>query len=97
MFDIGVNLTSTQFAKDREQVVKRAREAGVTGLLITVRRTAAAGFPALPGSACALCRRATAVVAKTDGCRGALLYRHARGAGSVPGNGLIGGHYGLGV
>ncbi len=35
MFDIGVNLTSTQFAKDREQVVKRAREAGVTGLLIT--------------------------------------------------------------
>ena len=35
MFDIGVNLTSTQFAKDRDQVVKRAREAGVTGLLIT--------------------------------------------------------------
>ncbi|MDO6409078.1 MAG: 3'-5' ssDNA/RNA exonuclease TatD [Pantoea sp.] len=35
MFDIGVNLTSTQFAKDREQVVARAREAGVTGLLIT--------------------------------------------------------------
>lgn len=35
MFDIGVNLTSTQFAKDRKQVVKRAREAGVTGLLIT--------------------------------------------------------------
>ncbi|MCU5772167.1 3'-5' ssDNA/RNA exonuclease TatD [Erwiniaceae bacterium BAC15a-03b] len=35
MFDIGVNLTSTQFAKDREKVVKRAREAGVTGILIT--------------------------------------------------------------
>jgi len=35
MFDIGVNLTSTQFAKDREKVVKRAREAGVTGMLIT--------------------------------------------------------------
>ena len=35
MFDIGVNLTSTQFAKDREQVVKRARAAGVTGMLIT--------------------------------------------------------------
>ncbi|MCR1566816.1 TatD family hydrolase, partial [Mixta sp.] len=35
MFDIGVNLTSTQFAKDREQVVTRAREAGLTGMLIT--------------------------------------------------------------
>lgn len=35
MFDIGVNLTSTQFAKDRDQVVKRAKDAGVTGLLIT--------------------------------------------------------------
>ncbi len=35
MFDIGVNLTSTQFAKDREQVVKRARAAGVAGMLIT--------------------------------------------------------------
>ena len=35
MFDIGVNLTSTQFAKDREQVVRRAREAGLTGMLIT--------------------------------------------------------------
>lgn len=35
MFDIGVNLTSTQFASDREKVVKRAREAGVTGMLIT--------------------------------------------------------------
>ncbi|MGE9553189.1 3'-5' ssDNA/RNA exonuclease TatD [Erwinia amylovora] len=35
MFDIGVNLTSTQFAKDRDRVVKRAKDAGVTGLLIT--------------------------------------------------------------
>ena len=35
MFDIGVNLTSTQFAADRDKVVKRAREAGVTGMLIT--------------------------------------------------------------
>ncbi|MFG1175746.1 3'-5' ssDNA/RNA exonuclease TatD [Erwiniaceae bacterium CAU 1747] len=35
MFDIGVNLTSTQFAKDRQQVVKRARQAGVNGILIT--------------------------------------------------------------
>lgn len=35
MFDIGVNLTSTQFAKDRDQVIKRAKEVGVTGMLIT--------------------------------------------------------------
>ncbi|CAE1141323.1 3'-5' ssDNA/RNA exonuclease TatD [Serratia rhizosphaerae] len=35
MFDIGVNLTSSQFAKDAAQVVERAREAGVTGMLIT--------------------------------------------------------------
>ncbi|AXF77892.1 3'-5' ssDNA/RNA exonuclease TatD [Erwinia tracheiphila] len=35
MFDIGVNLTSTQFAQDRDWVVKRAKQAGVTGLLIT--------------------------------------------------------------
>ncbi|WBF45252.1 3'-5' ssDNA/RNA exonuclease TatD [Serratia rubidaea] len=35
MFDIGVNLTSSQFAKDVAQVVERAREAGVTGMLIT--------------------------------------------------------------
>ncbi|SLM61384.1 MULTISPECIES: 3'-5' ssDNA/RNA exonuclease TatD [Dickeya] len=35
MFDIGVNLTSSQFQADREQVVARAREAGVTGLLLT--------------------------------------------------------------
>jgi len=35
MFDIGVNLTSSQFAKDRQAVVERARAAGVTGMLIT--------------------------------------------------------------
>lgn len=35
MFDIGVNLTSAQFAKDRHQVVERAKQAGVAGLLIT--------------------------------------------------------------
>ena len=35
MFDIGVNLTSSQFAKDRRAVVERARVAGVTGMLIT--------------------------------------------------------------
>ncbi len=35
MFDIGVNLTSTQFAKDRKQVVARAQQAGITGILIT--------------------------------------------------------------
>lgn len=35
MFDIGVNLTSTQFASDRKKVISRAREAGVTGMLIT--------------------------------------------------------------
>lgn len=35
MFDIGVNLTSTQFAADRDKVIKRAHEANVTGMLIT--------------------------------------------------------------
>lgn len=35
MFDIGVNLTSSQFAKDAPQVVQDARSAGVTGMLIT--------------------------------------------------------------
>lgn len=35
MFDIGVNLTSSQFADDRAQVVNRARQAGVSGMLIT--------------------------------------------------------------
>ncbi len=35
MFDIGLNLTSSQFAKDRDEVVERARDAGVKGLLLT--------------------------------------------------------------
>lgn len=35
MFDIGVNLTSSQFAKDRDDIVTRAFAAGVNGLLIT--------------------------------------------------------------
>ncbi|MGP3593459.1 3'-5' ssDNA/RNA exonuclease TatD [Vagococcus sp. WN89Y] len=35
MFDIGVNLTSAQFAKDRDEVVIRAQEAGVSGMLLT--------------------------------------------------------------
>ncbi|MFW0768203.1 3'-5' ssDNA/RNA exonuclease TatD [Trabulsiella odontotermitis] len=35
MFDIGVNLTSSQFAKDRDDVVARARAAGMTGMLLT--------------------------------------------------------------
>ncbi len=35
MFDIGLNLTSSQFAKDRDEVVARAFEAGVKGLLLT--------------------------------------------------------------
>ncbi|MHA6965740.1 3'-5' ssDNA/RNA exonuclease TatD [Zobellella denitrificans] len=35
MIDIGVNLTSSQFDKDRELVVERARAAGVTGLILT--------------------------------------------------------------
>ncbi|WP_058911818.1 3'-5' ssDNA/RNA exonuclease TatD [Entomohabitans teleogrylli] len=35
MFDIGVNLTSSQFVKDSDDVVLRAREAGVSGMLIT--------------------------------------------------------------
>ena len=35
MIDIGVNLTSSQFDKDRELVVERARVAGVTGLILT--------------------------------------------------------------
>lgn len=35
MFDIGINLTSPQFAKDRDDVVARAREAGVSGMLLT--------------------------------------------------------------
>ncbi len=35
MFDIGVNLTSSQFAKDSADVVARAHQAGVSGMLIT--------------------------------------------------------------
>ncbi|MGP2427415.1 3'-5' ssDNA/RNA exonuclease TatD [Yersinia sp. 2538 StPb PI] len=35
MFDIGVNLTSAQFAKNYDQVVNRAKNAAVTGMLIT--------------------------------------------------------------
>lgn len=35
MFDIGVNLTSSQFAKDRDRVVESAKQAGVKGILIT--------------------------------------------------------------
>lgn len=35
MFEIGVNLTSNQFDKDRHDVVARARLAGLTGMLIT--------------------------------------------------------------
>ncbi len=35
MFDIGVNLTSSQFSRDRDEVVARAQAAGVTGMLLT--------------------------------------------------------------
>lgn len=35
MFDIGVNLTSSQFSHDRDDVVARAYAAGVKGMLIT--------------------------------------------------------------
>ncbi|URN99107.1 3'-5' ssDNA/RNA exonuclease TatD [Leclercia adecarboxylata] len=35
MFDIGLNLTSPQFAQDRDEVVARAFAAGVNGLLLT--------------------------------------------------------------
>lgn len=35
MFDIGVNLTSVQFAKDRADVVQRAQRAGISGMLLT--------------------------------------------------------------
>ncbi len=35
MFDIGVNLTSGQFDKDRDEVVVRALAAGVSGMLLT--------------------------------------------------------------
>lgn len=35
MFDIGLNITSSQFAKDRDEVISRARTAGVSGMLFT--------------------------------------------------------------
>ena len=35
MFDIGVNLTSSQFDRDRDELVARAFAAGVSGMLIT--------------------------------------------------------------
>ncbi len=35
MFEIGLNLTSNQFDKDRDAVVERAKQAGLTGMLIT--------------------------------------------------------------
>ncbi len=35
MFDIGVNLTSSQFARDRAQVIERSKKAGINGMLIT--------------------------------------------------------------
>ncbi|WP_192459320.1 3'-5' ssDNA/RNA exonuclease TatD [Musicola keenii] len=35
MFDIGVNLTSSQFESDRDAVMSRARREGVTGMLLT--------------------------------------------------------------
>ena len=35
MFDIGVNLTSSQFSRDHDEVVARAQAAGVQGMLLT--------------------------------------------------------------
>jgi len=35
MIDIGVNLTNSRFDKDRDDVITRAKEAGVTGLILT--------------------------------------------------------------
>ncbi len=35
MIDIGVNLTSSQFTGDEDTVVARARDAGVTGMILT--------------------------------------------------------------
>ena len=35
MFDIGVNLTSSQFSHDRDDVIARAQAAGVNGMLLT--------------------------------------------------------------
>lgn len=37
MFDIGVNLTSSQFSRDHDEVVARALAAGVNGMLLTVQ------------------------------------------------------------
>ncbi|RJG50451.1 TatD family hydrolase [Motilimonas pumila] len=35
MFDIGVNLTSSRFDKDRDVVITDAKQAGLTGMLVT--------------------------------------------------------------
>lgn len=35
MFDIGVNLTSSQFSHDRDEVIVRAQTAGLSGMLLT--------------------------------------------------------------
>lgn len=35
MIDIGVNLTNRQFANDKDAVILRAKEAGVTGIVLT--------------------------------------------------------------
>lgn len=35
MFDIGINLTHSQFADDHAQVIERARQAGVSGMILT--------------------------------------------------------------
>lgn len=35
MFDIGVNLTSSQFSHDRDEVIARAQAAGLSGMLLT--------------------------------------------------------------
>ncbi|CZF84887.1 Tat-linked quality control protein TatD [Grimontia celer] len=35
MIDIGVNLTSSQFDKDREDVLSRAKEAGISAMVLT--------------------------------------------------------------
>ncbi|WP_064601533.1 3'-5' ssDNA/RNA exonuclease TatD [Photobacterium sp. J15] len=35
MIDIGVNLTNSRFDKDRDEVIARAKEAGVEGLILT--------------------------------------------------------------
>lgn len=41
MIDIGVNLTDRQFDKDRTEVIARAKEAGVTALILTGTNIAA--------------------------------------------------------